>query len=204
MNKAKKWISTVIATAVCVSSVAIFAACNNDPKTAEYTVTYYDGTQVLKTEKVKEGEKAVRWTPEKNGYIFDNWYATPNFSFPFQFDTAITEDTSVFSQWASAIQSEDTRTYYIVGSGTSPILRASNWGKVFDETTQMTKAADKNEYTYTLDLEAGDLFQFAINESWHNQRGVGYLTSLKLEDGTEAFSGAGTIGDNSAYRLNIK
>lgn len=81
---------------------------------------------------------------------------------------------------------------------------SNNWGKVFDETTKMTKAADKNEYTYTLDLQVGDLFQFAINESWHNQRGVGYLTELKLSDGTVAFSGASTIGDNSSYRLNIK
>lgn len=204
MKKAIKWMSAAMATAMCISCVAVFAACNGDPETAEYTVTYYDGTQVLKTETVKEGDKAVKWTPEKSGYVFDNWYATPNFAFPFDFEAAITEDKSVFSQWSSAIQSEDTRTYYIVGSGTSPILRASDWGKVIDDTMKMTKTSGKNEYKYTLDLQVGDLFQFAINESWHNQRGAGYLTSLKLADGTEAFSGASTIGDNSSYRMDIK
>ena len=194
-----KWLALVI---VAVMMLSVLVACN---QTKEFTVTYYDGTNVLKTEKVKEGEKATEWTPTKDGYKFEGWFATPNFSFGFDFTKAITEDTSVFSQWSSATQSVDTREYYIVGSGTSPILMANNWGKVFDETTKMTKAADKNEYTYTLDLQVGDQFQFAINESWHNQRGVGYLTSLTLPNSTTvAFSGASTIGDNSAYRLNIK
>lgn len=204
MKKATKWIGIVVASAVCVSSVAVLAACDTDPKPVQYTVTYYDGNDVLKEEKVNEGEKAQKWTPKKDNFTFEGWYATPNFTFPFPFDDAITEDKSVFSQWASVSQTVDTREYYIVGSGTSPILMASNWGKVFDDTTKMTKAVDKNEYTYTLDLQAGDLFQFAINESWHNQRGYGYLDKLTLADGTAAFSGSGTIGDNSSLRQDIK
>lgn len=204
MKKAAKWVSLIVGAAVCVTSVAMFAACNDEPKTVEYTVTYLDGTDVLKEEKVKEGEKAVNWTPTKPDYEFIDWYATPNFVHKFNFDEPITENKSVFSLWTSANQSEDTREYYIVGSGTSPILRNSDWGKVLNNTMKMTKAADKNEYTYTLDLQVGDLFQFAINESWHNQRGVGYLTETKLSNGTEVFSGSDTIGDNSSYRLNIK
>lgn len=204
MNKTTKLAGLVIASAVCVTSVAMLSACNNEPETTEYTVTYYDGETVLDTKKVKDGEKAVKWTPEKEGYAFVDWYATPNFGFKFDFDAPVTENKSAFAQWASAQQSVDTREFYILGAGTSPVLSVNNWGKVFDETTKMTKAADKNEYTYTLDLQEGDLFQFAINESWHNQRGVGYLTETKLADGTVAFSGASTIGDNSSYRLNIK
>lgn len=195
--KKLRWLFLVVAV---LMSLALFAACA--PKT--YTVTYYDGDNVLKTEKVKEGEKVTAWTPEKEGFKFEGWWATPGFTHQFKFDDAITSDTSVFSQWSSASQSVDTRSYYIVGAGTSPILAASNWGKVFDDTTKMTKAADKNEYTFTVDLYVGDLFQFAINSSWHNQRGVGYLDKLALEDGTVAFSGSSTIGDNSSYRLNIK
>lgn len=203
MKKATKWLGLILASAVCVSSFAMLAACQESKKT-EYTVTYYDGETVLDTQKVKEGEKATKWTPTKENYTFVDWYATPNFAHLFNFDAAITEDKSAFAQWASETQSEDTRVYYIVGSGTSPILRQSDWGKVLNDDMKMTKAEDKNEYTYTLDLNVGDLFQFAINESWHNQRGVGYLTTTKLSDGTEAFSGASTIGDNSSYRLNIK
>jgi hypothetical protein len=37
-----------------------------------------------------------------------------------------------------------------------------------------------------------------LNESWHNQRGVGYITEFELADGTIVFSGASTIGDASS------
>lgn len=207
MKKATKWVSLIAASAICVSAVAMLAACNKDnPETVEYTVTYYDGTQVLKTEKVKEGEKATKWTPTKKDYTFVDWFATPNFAHRFLFDEAITENKSAFAQWASAIQSADTRTFYIVGSGTSPMLRASNWGKDTSDQHKMTKAEGKNEYTYTLDLNVGDKFQFEISGTgdWMNQRGVGYLDTLTLENGTTVFSGSSTIGDNSSYRLDIK
>ena len=207
MKKATKWAGIIIASAVCVTSVAMLAACSNDdPKPKEYTVTYYDGTTVLEKQKVKEGEKATKWTPEKPDYTFVDWYATPNFAHLFPFDEPVNEDKSAFAQWTSATQSEDTRTYYIVGSGTSPILMASNWGKGTSDKHKMTKTEGKNEYTYTVDLYEGDKFQFEITGTgdWQNQRGAGYLTETKLSDGTEVFSGAQTIGDNSAYRLDVK
>lgn len=199
--KKLRWLYFVVAA---LMGLCLLVGCTSkEPET--FTVTYYDGDSVLKTESVQAGGKATLWTPEKEGYTFEGWWATPGFTHEFKFDeVVINADTSVFSQWASASQSVDTRVYYIVGAGTSPILSASNWGKVFNDTTRMTKAEDKNQYTYTLDLYVGDLFQFALNESWHNQRGVGYLDKLTLADGTEAFSGASTIGDNSAFRLNIK
>lgn len=207
MKRSVKLIGLLLIVVMIVSIASVLVACQDKddaPEIKEYTVTFYDGNDILKTQTVKDGEKVANWTPTKEGYTFVNWFATPNFVHLFDFDSAITENKSVFAQWSSASQSVDTREFYIVGSGTSPILMASNWGKVFDDTTRMTKSADKNEYTYTIDLQEGDLFQFAINDSWHNQRGVGYLTTLKLEDGREAFSGASTIGDSSAYRLNIK
>lgn len=205
MKKATKWAGIIVASAVCVTSVALLAACDNSgDNKKEYTVTYLDGTTVLDTQKVKEGEKATKWTPDKPDYEFVDWYATPNFVHLFEFDKPVTENKSAFALWTSANQSEDTREYYIVGSGTTPILMTSNWGKVLNDDMKMTKTAGKNEYTYTIDLQVGDLFQFAINESWHNQRGVGYLDKTALDDGTEVFSGSNTIGDNSSYRLNIK
>ncbi len=205
MKKTIKWVGLFVLAIVCMFSFTMLTACDDKtPQPKEFTVTFYDGSQVLDTQTVKEGEKAQEWEPTKKDYNFVDWYATPNFAHLFDFNAPITENKSAFAQWTSSKQSVDTREYYIVGSGTSPILMSSNWGKVFDQTTKMTKAADKNEYTYTLDLQVGDLFQFAINESWHHQRGVGYLTTTKLSDGTVAFSGASTIGDNSSYRLNIK
>lgn len=208
MKKATKWVGLIVASSVCATSVAMLAACddNDKPTTAEYTVTYYDGTTELKTEKVKEGELATRWTPTKDGYTFEDWYATPNFAHLFEFDKPITENKSAFAQFSSANQTEDTRTFYIVGSGTSPMLIDSDWGKSTTDKHKMTKAEGKNEYTYTCDLNVGDKFQFEITGTgdWQNQRGAGYLDTLKLADGTSVFSGTATIGDNSSYRLDIK
>lgn len=205
MKKATKIAGVVIASAVCVTSMAAFVACTPaEDEGKQYVVTYMDGTQQLKQEKVKEGEKAVRWEPQKDNYTFVDWFATPNYMHRFDFDAPITENKSAFALFASANQSEDTREYYIVGSGTSPVLLKSNWGKVFDSTTKMTKEDGKNEYKFTLDLQKDDQFQFALNADWHNQRGAGYLKNTKLADGTVAFSGTATIGDNPAYRMNIK
>ena len=212
--KALKWFVTTVIVAVLSLSAVALVACgggNSEEETTTYTVTYYDSdaTTVLKTEEVEEGGYATEWTPEKDGYTFSGWYATPNSSnFAFDFTAAITDDTSVFAMWASATQSEDTRTYYIVGYGTSPVLSQSNWGAGLGDASltdlfKMTKAEDENVYTYTVDLYEGDQFQFAINSDWYNQRGYGYLTETTLDDGTAVFSSSSTIGSNAAYRLNI-
>lgn len=71
-----------------------------------------------------------------------------------------------------------------MGSGTSPVLLESNWGAVIGDAQTLTKEVDPdaNVYTITLDLEAGDEFQFAINSDWNDQRGCGYLTAFsKME-----------------------
>ncbi len=172
-------------------------------KSNEFTVTYYDGETVLKTEKVKEGEKAPEWTPTKEGYTFVGWFGEPTMTHKFDFNAAVSADISVFAGF-SAESVDDTRSFAIVGSGTSPLLLESNWGKVIVDAHKMEKSADSNVYTITLDLHAGDQFQFAINTSWENQRGYGYLVETTLSDGTLVFSGAGTIGENSAKRNNIK
>lgn len=203
MRKISKWMALVVAVILCMTA---FVACNPESTTQSYSVTYYDsdGTTVLKTEKVDAGQKAQNWTPTKEGFNFVNWYATPGYTHLFSFDDAINENKSVFAQWQSAQQSVDTRTYYIVGSGTSPVLSTSSWGTVVNDDMKMTKSATENQYTYTVDIFRGDFFQFAINGDWHNQRGFGYLTVLTLDDNTEVFSGSGTIGENSSLRQNIK
>lgn len=172
---------------------------------ASYTVTYYDsdGTTVLSTEEVEEGALLEEKPGEKDGYTFVGWFATPQMNHRFDFTKPVTGDTSLFGGFVS--YQEDTREFAIVGSGKSPVLLESNWGKVIGDAQKMTKEEkeDANIYTITLDLEAGDQFQFAINESWENQRGYGYLTSIE-QDGTEYFKNAGGLGDTGVKRANIE
>ena len=191
---------------IVVLTLSLLVGCAVDEPTVDdesFTVTYYDGETVLKTETVKKGERATEWTPEKEGYTFIDWYGEPSMTHKFDFNNAITANTAVFAGFSKE-SAPDTREFFVVGSGTSPLLISSNWGKVITDEHKMAKADGKNEYTITLDLNAGDQFQFAINSAWENQRGFGYLDKLTLDDGTVVFSGAGTIGENSAKRNNIK
>lgn len=182
-------------------SVCGLAGCTDDSPSM-YTVTFYDDEAVLATQDVIEGEKATEYTPDKDGYIFDGWYSTPTLTHEFDFDTPINEDTSVFASFHNYV--EDTRDWYIVGSGTSPVLAASEWGKLIDSTTQLTKSDEKNvnKFSITLDLFADDQFQFVINDAWNNQRGGGYLTTTKLDD-TAYFEVAGSVYSDETKKSNI-
>lgn len=181
----------------------ISVGCAPKEKVEEFTVSFIDGESVLKTVAVKKGENVERWTPTKEGFDFVEWYGEPTLTHEFDFTNPITADTSIFAGFKKEMVA-DTRIFAVVGSGTSPLLLTSNWGKVINEEHKMIKDNEKNEYTITLDLIEGDQFQFAINTSWENQRGFGYLEKTTLADGTVAFSGTGTIGENSAKRNNIK
>ena len=200
----KKLLNPKIIMGACLlfSSCSLLASCSkNSPKT--FDVTFYNGETVLKVEKVEEGRMASDWTPVVEGYTFQDWYGTPTFTHEFDFSTPITANTSVFGMFISNEVVEDTRDFYVVGSGTSPLLVESNWGKVVNDSMKLTKASDKNEYTITMDLYAGDQFQFAINSSWHNQRGVGYLKEFEL-NGEEVFKNPGSAYGNSSKRSNIE
>ena len=190
----------ILGMTMMISSAALLASCDN---AETYNVTFYNGEVTLKVEEVKDGEFATDWTPVVDGYTFDDWYGTPDFTHKFDFSQPITKDTEVFGKFISNEVVTDTRDFYIVGSGTSPLLLESNWGKVVNDSMKLTKASDKNDYTITLDLYAGDQFQFAINSSWENQRGVGYLQGFTL-DGEEIFKDPGSAYGNSSKRSNIE
>ena len=61
--KAMKWItlSVVAAAVACTSLITACGPTEEEPEVTEYTVTYYDGTTVLDTQTVEEGEKATEW-----------------------------------------------------------------------------------------------------------------------------------------------
>ena len=194
--KKMKWISLLLVAAMAIS---LFAGCAKEE--TKFTVEYMDGDTVLKTEEVVEGGTATAWTPEKEGQTFVGWFATPTMSVEFDFSKPITENTKVFAGFSA--YAEDTRTWAIVGSGKGDLLLSSNWGKVIADAHILEKTGD-NEYSITIDLYAGDEFQFAINTSWHHKRGFGYLETATDASGNEVFSGSGGIGETVAKGQNIK
>lgn len=196
----KKLLSVLLAVLLVASAFAI-VACDN---TVKHTVTFCDGKNVIKEVKVEDGKTVEEFTPEKEGgYQFINWFSTPSYTHLFDFSKPITEDVSVFAGFT--LFTDDTREFYVVGSGTSELLISSDWGKNITESHKLTKVEGKNEYTITMDLLEGDEFQFAISTKWENKRGYGYLVNDSLADGTKVFSGeGGGLGEVTAKGRNIK
>lgn len=193
----------ILGVAMVFASTSLLSSCGQEKKVKTFDVTFYNGDTVLKVEQVEEGNCATDWTPIVEGYLFQDWYGTPTFTHEYDFSTPITTNTSIFGKFISDEIVEDTRSFYIVGSGLSPLLLESNWGKVINDSMELTKAEKTNEYSITLDLYSGDQFQFAINSSWHNQRGVGYLKEFEL-NGEEVFKNPGSAYGNSSKRSNIE
>ena len=205
--KKLKWIVMAL---VLVLGMAAFAACKPDePETPVFTVTYYDGTTVLKTEEVEEGGYATYWEPEaKEGMEFSDWYVDAGLNRVFDFEgEAITADRNLYAGYV-AVGTDDTRTWAIVGSGQGDILSSSAWGTVITDVHALEKTEGENEFTITLDLYEDDQFQFATDTSWMNQRGFGYIPladRTMTVDGEEVtpFSGGGGIGETADKQSNI-
>lgn len=200
------FLTMALASAFTMGGSSVFTSDDSgEEAAASYTVTFYDsdGETVLTTQEVAEGDFAEEYTPEKEGYSFTGWYATPTLSHDFDFESEITADTSVFAGFAS--YEEDTRSFAIVGSGSSPLMLSSSWGNVINEEHILTKeeVEDANVYTITLDLYEGDEFQFAINSSWEDQRGFGYMETGYLDE-VEYFSSSSGLGDSDSKKSNIK
>ena len=74
----------------------------NTPPTTTYTVTFDmngHGTQIA-AQTVKEGEKASKpANPTASGYTFGGWYADATCSTKFDFNSAITANTTVYAKW---------------------------------------------------------------------------------------------------------
>lgn len=104
MLKSKLRKVTVILTIIMLMTLTLglVTACGGNPSdsTTSYKVTFYDGTTVITTETVKEGKKIENFVPadkgySKEGYAFNGWFATSDFTHDWSFDTAITKDTNV-------------------------------------------------------------------------------------------------------------
>ena len=197
MKKAN-WLVLLLICAIIVSALS---GCGDTKEETKFSVEFMDGDTVLKTEEVAENGTATQWTPEKEGQTFVGWFATPSMSVAFDFSKPITENTKVFAGFSA--YTEDTRQWALVGSGKGDLLLSSNWGKTITDAHKLQKTGD-NTYSITLDLYAGDEFQFAIDTEWHDKRGFGYLDTVKDGAGNEVFSGSGGIGETAAKGQNIK
>ncbi|MBO4389083.1 MAG: hypothetical protein J5785_06595 [Spirochaetales bacterium] len=153
------------------------------------TVSWYDGSKLLKEEQVAKGSKLTSWAPEKADATFMAWYSEASKTILFDFNAPVNADTDLFAGFKGAF-TEDTTTWCLIGSGAGT-LKGSQWNESADveEQFKLTKVDTPNTNIFKIEnvtLYEGDAFQVRVMGTWTGQHGVGYLegyTPLATADG---------------------
>ena len=104
------------------------------PGPTTYTVTFKDGESVLSTVTVNSGEKVTKPAdPTKTGYTFNGWYADATFTAAFDFDQAITANTTVYAKFTKDSDVPPATITYTVTGGAD-----STWTKGSSSTVTIT------------------------------------------------------------------
>ena len=150
------------------------------------TVTWYNGSEELKTEQVEKGTKLTAWTPTMEGKTFTGWFKEASLTQAFDFETVINEDTDIFAAFKSDAYVEDTNEYYLIGSGSGD-MKVSGWDHANSQANLMmskdTSVTNANVYKITIIMYAGDRFQICFGGDWNGQQGIGYIPGCQYADG---------------------
>ena len=198
----KKILSITAMIMALILSLACFTGCDlwkDDEPAADdgnkVTVCWYQGSKLLKEEKIEKGSKVTAWTPEAvEGKDFTGWFAEASLSEAFNFDAAIEEDTDIFAKFTSNVFVNDEKSYYLIGTGSGD-MKQSGWDH--DNSMQhlvMTKAESTTANIYEIEIlmYAGDAFQICYGGTYDGQVGIGYVPGVEYADGTNRY-------DNNAY-----
>lgn len=194
----KKFLSVIALIMALSLTMACFASCDLFKKPEEekdmVTVSWYQGSKLLREDKIEKGSKVTSWTPEAENKTFTGWYAEASLTQAFDFDKAIEADTDIFAAFKSEEYVEDTNSYYLIGTGSGDMLKA-NWDHVSAEANlTMTKedVAGANVYSIVLTMYAGDMFQICFGGNWDGQVGIGLIEGAEYCDGVNFY-------DNKTY-----
>ena len=199
----KKFLSVIALIMVFALSVACFASCNlggnqndddnnDENKTEQVTVSWYQGSKLLKEEKIDKGSKVTSWEPTVEGKTFTGWYAEASLAQAFDFDKAIEADTDIFAAFKSDEYVEDTNSYYLIGAGAGDMGKA-NWdhtNAAANLTMTKENVEKANVYTITITMYAGDMFQICYGGSWDGQVGIGLVEGAEYCDGVNFYDNA--------------
>ncbi len=212
----KRLLSIISIIMILVLSVSCFVACNKDEKPAEtptteapteapaedptqapseddankVTVYWYQGSKLLKEEKIEKGSKVTSWTPDAvEGKDFTGWFAEASLTQAFNFDAPINEETYIFAKFTSNVFVADEKEYYLIGTGSGD-MKQSGWNH--DNSIQhlmMTKTdnASANVYEIEILMYAGDAFQICYGGTYDGQVGIGYVPGVEYADGVNRY-----------------
>ena len=108
--------------------VSFKASSVTPPGPTAYTVTFKDGESTLSTATVNSGEKVTKPAdPTKTGYTFNGWYADATFAATFDFEQAITANTTVYAKFTdNSVTPPATITYTVTGGANSTWTKGSS------------------------------------------------------------------------------
>ena len=198
----KKVLSIIALVMVLVLALTCFAACGDTGNTGDtgdtgdkVTVSWYQGSKLLKEETVTKGSKVTAWTPDAvEGKDFTGWFKEASLTQEFDFDAVINEDTDIFAKFTSNVFVEDEKSYYLIGTGSGD-MKQSGWNH--DNSMAhlvMTKTANASANVYEIEIlmYAGDAFQICYGGTYDGQVGIGYVPGVEYADGTNRY-------DNNTY-----
>lgn len=202
----KRYIGVILG---CLMVSAALSGCQStEPE--EITVTLMNNEETVATltgeaDTLLEGFEEYESLP---GYEFLGWYETPTFLESSRKDLhsdVFGQDETLYGYFKPEEAAEDSRSWYIVGTGTSEVLAATNWASVpvedVQDIAQLKPTGNaKNEFSITLDLYSGDQFQLIPDWSWDGQLGYGYFTEI---DETQMESGGSLEGSEKKANVNV-
>lgn len=208
----KKVFSVILATSVmmCICACGGQKDAAKETKKEEIVVTFMNGDNKLGEVNGIAGEKLTGYEKYENiqDFEFLGWYETPTLLETSKKDlSSATFDasTTLYGSFKSTKVAEDSRKWYIVGTGTCPELAASNWASDVEDDVKAScelKATGKatNEFSITVNLYEGDQFQVIHDWAWDGQKGYGCFTSI---DDTQMANGGGLGGSDTTSNVNV-
>ncbi|MGE7110557.1 InlB B-repeat-containing protein, partial [Lysinibacillus sp. NPDC047702] len=136
---------------VITADTTIYAKWN--PVIVMHTVSFdVAGGSTVSNQTIDHGEKASQPTPEptKDGYTFDGWYTSNAYTTPFDFDSVITADTTIYAKWNPVIVMH-TVSFDVAGGSAVSNQTVANGGKASQPTPAPTKAGYTFGGWYTSD-----------------------------------------------------
>jgi len=203
----KKFLSAIALIMVLALSFGCIAACTPDnpneqttPDANKVTVSWYQGSKILKEEKIDKGSKVANWDPPAvEGKDFTGWYAEASLTQEFDFDATINEDTDIFAKYTSNVFVADDKEYYLIGTGSGD-MKQSGWNhenSMAHLVMTKTENASANVYEIEILMYAGDAFQICYGGTYDGQVGIGYVPGVEYAAGTNRY-------DNNTYEADAK
>jgi len=163
-------------------SAAFLASCGAEA-TKTYTVTFdTNGGSTVADQQIEHGKKASKPAdPVKSAYTFDGWYADSYCKVPFDFDTEITADWTIYAAWQAGgpIIPDSSSSSEQSSSQAQSSDTSSPWTMTFVDASWWNK--DAASVNYTLNPEADGSGTLPANKATYDTvhgyvDGVNYWT----------------------------